>query len=106
MSYRSSSIDKPESLTNEQWESLRAKITEPVTSQRQEAATQAYVKDVKPEAIAGYIDHTVLKLDATEEDIKKMCNEAVTHAFAVRRHQGSSYCGADHDRPFAYVFHS
>lgn len=31
--------------------------------------------------IATFIDHTVLKAQATEEDIKKLCQEAITHNF-------------------------
>jgi len=32
--------------------------------------------------IASYIDHTLLKPDATEEDISKLCSEAVKNSFA------------------------
>lgn len=34
------------------------------------------------QALAGYIDHTMLKADATEEEIQKLCEEAKTFKFA------------------------
>jgi deoxyribose-phosphate aldolase len=34
------------------------------------------------QALAGYIDHTVLKADATEEEIQKLCEEAKEYEFA------------------------
>ena len=36
-----------------------------------------------PQDIARYIDHTILKPEATIEDIKKLCQEAVEHQFAA-----------------------
>ncbi|MFZ5645958.1 MAG: deoxyribose-phosphate aldolase [Bacillota bacterium] len=33
------------------------------------------------EAIASYIDHTILKADATSEDILRLCSEAAEHRF-------------------------
>ncbi len=33
--------------------------------------------------LAGYIDHTLLKADATEEAVKKLCQEAKTFGFAA-----------------------
>jgi hypothetical protein len=39
-----------------------------------------------PEAVAKYIDHTLLKLDATEDQIHKLCEEAKQEQFAVRIH--------------------
>jgi deoxyribose-phosphate aldolase len=36
-----------------------------------------------PKSIASYIDHTVLKLDATGTEIDKLCEEAQTFGFAV-----------------------
>jgi len=32
--------------------------------------------------IAGFIDHTVLKADATKEDVNTLCQQAITHKFA------------------------
>lgn len=37
---------------------------------------------VTPGSIARYIDHTVLKPEATSEDIKKICSEAAEYGFA------------------------
>lgn len=31
--------------------------------------------------LAGYIDHTILKADATSEQVLKVCEEAITHGF-------------------------
>ena len=31
---------------------------------------------MSPESLAGYIDHTLLKAEATEDDIRKLCDEA------------------------------
>jgi deoxyribose-phosphate aldolase len=36
-----------------------------------------------PQDIARYIDHTILKPEATSADIKKLCQEAVEHQFAA-----------------------
>ena len=35
------------------------------------------------EKLAGYIDHTLLKADASAEAVKKLCREALTHGFAA-----------------------
>jgi deoxyribose-phosphate aldolase len=36
-----------------------------------------------PSEIARYIDHTLLKAEATESDIRRVCSEARTHGFAT-----------------------
>lgn len=36
----------------------------------------------KPEELAGYIDHTFLASNATEDKIRQLCDEAVRHNFA------------------------
>ena len=38
---------------------------------------------VSPQQLASMIDHTLLKADATEADVKKLCDEARTHKFAT-----------------------
>ncbi len=38
--------------------------------------------EISPEELARYIDHTLLKPDATEEQIRKLCREAIEHHFA------------------------
>ncbi len=37
---------------------------------------------MSPESLAGYIDHTLLKAEATEDDIRKLCDEAKRYHFA------------------------
>jgi len=37
--------------------------------------------EITPQSIAGFIDHTDVKPDATENDIKKLCAEAVKYGF-------------------------
>jgi deoxyribose-phosphate aldolase len=36
---------------------------------------------LSPKNIAGYIDHTCVKIDATREDVKKTCKEAIKYNF-------------------------
>jgi deoxyribose-phosphate aldolase len=35
-----------------------------------------------PQAVAALIDHTILKPDATDADVARLCEEALTHTFA------------------------
>jgi deoxyribose-phosphate aldolase len=35
-----------------------------------------------PPAVAGYIDHTILKPDASKDEVLKVCEEAKTYRFA------------------------
>lgn len=37
--------------------------------------------EIPPEALNGYIDHTLLKPEAAREEIVALCNEAITHKF-------------------------
>ena len=37
---------------------------------------------ISPEKLAGMIDHTNIKPNATKEDIKKLCHEAVEYNFS------------------------
>jgi len=41
-------------------------------------------------AFARTIDHTILKLGATQKDIDRLCAEAKKHMFKVRKFYGSS----------------
>ena len=65
-------------------------------SQQEWAAVFDAVKEALPEVpekrsvpepgsvqLARYIDHTLLKLDATEEQIDQLCREAIEHNFKV-----------------------
>ena len=36
---------------------------------------------LKPALLAKYIDHTLLRPDATSEDIRRLCLEAKSHRF-------------------------
>jgi deoxyribose-phosphate aldolase len=49
---------------------------------------------ISPEKLAGMIDHTNIKPDATKEDIKKLCNECIEYNF-------SSACVTSTNVPFA-----
>ena len=42
-----------------------------------------YAGDKVPEAVASLIDHTLLKADATKQEIEKLCAEAREHGFAT-----------------------
>lgn len=39
-------------------------------------------KIIEPSSLAGYIDHTILKPEASVAQIDKLCNEAIEHSFA------------------------
>lgn len=40
------------------------------------------MKQIHPADLAGYIDHTLLKPEASQADVKKICDEAKEHHFA------------------------
>ena len=40
------------------------------------------LREISPEELARYIDHTILKPDATENEVKKICAEALVYGFA------------------------
>ncbi len=64
---------------------LIKKITEEVLTQLDDSkSSQASVVacEYPPESLAKYIDHTILKAEASEEDIRKTCEEARKHQFA------------------------
>ena len=39
-------------------------------------------RNYAPEELAGYIDHTLLKPEASEEDVGRICDQAAEHSFA------------------------
>ncbi len=39
-------------------------------------------KDYEPAELAGYIDHTLLKPEASEEEVARLCDQAAEHSFA------------------------
>lgn len=49
-----------------------------------EASGQGLVSKLTCESLAKTVDHTLLKLDATEAQIDALCEEAKTDKFAVR----------------------
>jgi hypothetical protein len=61
-------------FTNADWEARFAVVEE----FRNEVAEPAAATD-----LSKYIDHTLLKLDATEAEIDELCAEARKHNFAV-----------------------
>ena len=45
-------------------------------------AVEMNKKNMDPASLAAYIDHTLLKPEASVADIKKVCDEAKEHHFA------------------------
>lgn len=41
------------------------------------------IKNLTPKKLASFIDHTLLKADATPAEISKLCHEAAAHGFAT-----------------------
>lgn len=76
-----------ETLSNEQW---KIELDEIAHKYETLAAVSTNVVDkhsnkskTKPEQLAGYFDHTILKLDATVEEVDRLCQEAKDYGFAV-----------------------
>ena len=74
------------SLNSEQINKIIKKVTKEVfecTGGNSAAASEAKASFApQPQSLASYIDHTLLKSDATLEDIRKVCDEAKKHQFA------------------------
>lgn len=49
----------------------------------QEVVREGRTYEVPSSGVAGTIDHTLLKLDATEEQVTMLCEEARREGFAV-----------------------
>lgn len=58
------------------------KVTEEVCARYGAAGSAPETGDISPKALAAYIDHTLLKSDASVEDIRKVCDEAKKYQFA------------------------
>jgi deoxyribose-phosphate aldolase len=71
-------------LTDEQWKAKIKEIASALAQNPIPEPTESFT-DINPDTLASYIDHTVLKLDATEADIDTMCQEAIKYNFAVSR---------------------
>jgi hypothetical protein len=71
-------------LSNEQWKAELDKIAAIYeASKTQSSEPTGKTEDVSLKQLAGYFDHTVLKLDATGEEVDKLCDEAKEYGFAV-----------------------
>ena len=72
------------SLNSEQINEIIKRVTQEVlerTGGSPIAAREANAS-YSPQSLASYIDHTLLKSDATSEDVRKVCDEAKKHQFA------------------------
>lgn len=58
------------------------KVTEEVCARYDVAGSNAPVGDIPSASLASYIDHTLLKPEASIEDVRKVCDEAKKHQFA------------------------
>jgi len=58
------------------------KVANEISGQIGEDSSQCDYADYPPESLAAYIDHTLLKKDATQEDVRKICDEAKKYRFA------------------------
>lgn len=68
--------------TDAAWAKLIAEIEKEVDSRIRNAATSLTLPQ-DSHALAQLIDHTLLKLDATESQIDALCREAAHHDFKV-----------------------
>ena len=58
---------------------LIRKVTEEVCAQ---IGSKMEKGDLSPSSLAKYVDHTLLKPEASEDDVRKVCDEAKKHLFA------------------------
>jgi len=63
------------SLSNEQINEIIKRVTREVLAQNNNTS-------YPPQSLASYIDHTLLKSDATAKDVRKVCDEAKKYHFA------------------------
>jgi hypothetical protein len=71
-------------LSNEQWKAELDEIAAIYEANKtQTAEPTSKTEDLSLKQLAGYFDHTVLKLDATGEEVDKLCDEAKQYGFAV-----------------------
>jgi hypothetical protein len=71
--------------SDQDWIDLVSKIEEELSKQSA-SSFQADLTELRsdPTTVAKYIDHTLLKTDATGDQIDQLCEEAITYGFAVR----------------------
>lgn len=68
---------RPIPTTDGEWATLISEVEETVQEQQEQCPLPT------PDQLPGYFDHTLLKLDATEEGIGKLCTEAKEYGFKV-----------------------
>lgn len=85
--------------TDEQWQAEFDKVNAAVEQQNSGGIAASSIKSLTPADVAGYIDHTLLKLDATGEQVDKLCDEAKQWKFAVRTLECSKDVGTNFIRP-------
>ena len=87
--------------TNEEWKAVIAEVAAEVDAAQPKVAIPA--SSLTPKSLAKTIDHTLLKLDATEDQVTQLCKEAVQYDFAVRSVVPQAFDSANqlHPRPFA-----
>lgn len=68
--------------SNEEWQSIFTEVSKAIESSHPTPAIS--VDSINATTLAGTIDHTLLKLDATSAGITELCKEASEYDFAVR----------------------
>lgn len=63
-------------------EKIVQEVTEQLTGEPAGGGSQPKGGGVDSSGLAKYIDHTILKPDATQEDVRRICGEAVEYQFA------------------------
>ena len=71
--------------TNEEWAKIIDEITKEADQARGENESKPTISSssLTAKSLAKTIDHTLLKLDATEEQVTQLCDEAKEYDFAV-----------------------
>ena len=68
---------------DEVWASVSAKVQRGAVSETAYLRASTYLQDLDNADIAEYIDHTLLKPEATSDDIERLCGAAWEHRFAA-----------------------
>jgi hypothetical protein len=67
--------------TNDEWKAIIQEISSALDTSQPKPAISA--RDLLTTTLAKTIDHTLLKLDATPDQITDLCREAIQYNFAV-----------------------
>lgn len=70
-------------FTDEEWEDIFEEV-EGEVEEVLKGEDENGGGEVRDEEVPGLVDHTLLKEDATEEEIRRLCEEAVRERFKVR----------------------